>query len=204
MAHRKLHTVKGTRVKEWTLTKSQFQKLVRETPAVTTKQVTNSYPRSPFRRLRSDWSRMRSRARTVEKFFPVYFCRPKYRLRKNQKNLTPLQWNRFIYAIEALADADTPVPTYEEYVQVHIDAMSPAGHHWGAHGGVNFLTWHQEYLAKLEARLIQINPRVTLPYWNWVEDRAIPAPLNNPADFARWGITRGASFNAGLLATAAN
>lgn len=169
MAHRKLHTVKGTRVKEWTLTKSQFDKLVRETPAVTTKQVMDFLPKLsvPQAELRLEPDVFsRQDLLQVEKFFPVYFCRPKYRLRKNQKNLTPLQWNRFIYAIETLADSDTPVPTYEEYVQVHIDAMSPAGHHWGAHGGVNFLTWHREYLAKLEARLIQINPLVTLPYWN--------------------------------------
>jgi tyrosinase len=69
----------------------------------------------------------------------------------------------------------------------------------GGHDGRNFLTWHREYLAKLEARLRLINPLVTIPYWNWVEDRAIPPQLNAPADISSWGITRGSSFNAAML-----
>ena len=82
---------------------------------------------------------------------------------------------------------------------------TPAGHMWGAHGGISFLSWHREYLAKLEARLLAINPLVTIPYWNWVEDRlAIPPQLSDPTDLADWGITRGGSFNGSSLATAAN
>ena len=75
---------------------------------------------------------------------------------------------------------------------------------WGAHGGVNFLAWHREYLAKLEATLMTVNPLVTIPYWDWLTDRtAIPAPLTDPGDIADWGITRGASFNGSSLASAA-
>ena len=76
---------------------------------------------------------------------------------------------------------------------------TPQGHTWGAHGGQNFLSWHREYLAKLEARLIAINPLVTIPYWNWVEERAVPAQLSDPADLAAWGITRNPLINVGLL-----
>jgi tyrosinase len=75
---------------------------------------------------------------------------------------------------------------------------------WGAHGGANFLSWHREYLAKLEARLIAINPLVTLPYWDWVTDRtAIPTALTDSHDISDWGITRGATFNGNSLASAA-
>lgn len=80
--------------------------------------------------------------------------------------------------------------------------MTSEGMMWGAHGGLKFLPWHREYLAKLEARLIMINPLVSIPYWNWVEDRAIPAQLSDPSDLAAWNITRGTSFNSSLLATA--
>lgn len=57
---------------------------------------------------------------------------------------------------------------------------------WGAHtldghNGRNFLTWHREYLAKFEAALMMDNPLVTIPYWDWVHDPAIPEPLNNLA-----------------------
>lgn len=114
-------------------------------------------------------------------------------MRKNQKNLTAIEWQRFIHALEALAEAGMPSPTYADFVQIHRDAMDThAGHAWGAHSmgghdGRNFLSWHREYMAKIEARLIAINPMVTIPYWDWVTDRsAIPAALTDPADLADW------------------
>jgi len=131
------------------------------------------------------------------------YCPPRYRIRKNQKDLSAVEWARFIHAIESLAESDIPSPTYEEFVDIHDRAMMTSeGMMWGAHGGLKFLPWHREYLAKLEARLIMINPLVSIPYWNWVEDRAIPAQLSDPSDLAAWNITRGTSFNSSLLATA--
>jgi len=140
-----------------------------------------------------------------ELLFCVILCPPRLRVRKNQKDITPTEWARFIHAIEALAEAGIPGPTYADFVSIHDQAMTTAaGMMWGAHtmggsDGRNFLTWHREYLAKLEARLRLINPLVTIPYWNWVEDRSIPAAISTPADLAEWGVTRGSSFNgAGL------
>lgn len=123
-----------------------------------------------------------------------------YRVRKNQKNLTPSEWTRFICALEMLAEPSASAPNYHDFVDIHDQAMTTAaGHMWGAHGGQNFLAWHREYLAKLEARLRLINPLVTIPYWDWVNDRFIPAQLSDPADLAAWGITRNASFNPASL-----
>ena len=145
-----------------------------------------------------------------ERWWVAYFCRPRLRVRKNQKNLTQIEWQRFIHAIEALAESGMPSPTYADFVQIHINAMDTmAGMAWGAHtmaghNGRNFLAWHREYLAKIEARLIAINPLVTIPYWDWVTDRsAIPPALTDPGDLSDWGITRGAAFNGSALATAA-
>lgn len=140
-----------------------------------------------------------------ELWWPNFFCRKRqYRVRKNQKNLTPIEWQRFIHAIETLAVNDIPSPTYSEFVQIHVDAMTTHhGHSWGAHRAINFLAWHREYLAKLEARLVTINPLVTLPYWDWITDRsAIPAPLNNQEILADWGVTRAGNFNGNSLASA--
>jgi tyrosinase len=140
-------------------------------------------------------------------FYCKLICPPRYRVRKNQKNLTSVEWTRFIHAIEGLAEAAIPAPRYQDFVEIHRLAMdTPAGRTWGAHrtGGMdgrNFLIWHREYLAKLEAALMAINPLVTIPYWDWVNDRAIPPQLANAADLAEWGVTRGA-FNAGGLPTA--
>ncbi len=199
--------VKTTLVKEWSLSEAQIEKLTKDTGEV-----------SPIQKIKSPKLDLKVEELRIfpEKFlpehlllphgwWPSYFCRPRYRVRKNQKNLTPIEWNRFIHAIEALADSDMPTPTYQEFVQIHVQAMSMAGMTWGAHNGVNFLTWHREYLAKLEARLMAINPLVTIPYWNWIEDRvSIPAALSNSADLVRWGVTRLSSFNGSSIATAAN
>jgi|GEM_PF-2222094 len=205
MAHTKLFDKKTEVVKEWKFTDAQLLKITSERPAVKPGQKIVS-PKFDFK---SDLLRVVPDKFTAiellrpEIFWPQYFCHPIYRVRKNQKNLTAMEWNRFIYAIEAMADTDMPSPRYQEFVQIHIDAMTTmAGMAWGAHSGINFLTWHREYLAKFEARLLAINPLVTLPYWNWIVDRNIPSALNNSSDFSRWGITRGGSFNGSPIANA--
>lgn len=139
-------------------------------------------------------------------FLCRFVCPPRYRVRKNQKNLTTTEWARFVNAIEALARSGVPSPTYQDFVEIHRRSMETmAGMAWGAHtmsghDGRNFLTWHREYLVKLETALVSMNPLVTIPYWDWVNDRAIPSQLANPADIAGWGITRG-TFNASWLPT---
>ena len=131
------------------------------------------------------------------------------RKRKDQKTFTATEWNAYIDAIEAIAAPGAASPTYKEFVNVHVKAMTHAGHSWGVHTmggmkGTNFLAWHREYLAKLEARLMLVNPLVTIPYWDWTVNRAIPAQLKNASDLSSWGITRGGSFNPGDLPTKAD
>jgi tyrosinase len=70
---------------------------------------------------------------------------------------------------------------------------------WGVHtmgmGGTlakgrNFLAWHRRFLAVFEKRLQQSNPTVTIPYWDSVTDRSIPAALSDPALLSRWSVSR--------------
>lgn len=133
---------------------------------------------------------------------------PKLRVRKNQKDMSPIEWDIFLCTLQALNSAGAASPTFAEFVDIHRRAMDTmAGMAWGAHemgapgmDGRNFLPWHREYLAKLEARLMAVNPLVTIPYWNSVVDRAIPTPLTGAAFLATWGITRG-TWAPGQLAT---
>lgn len=205
MPRPKLKTQKGKPVKDWTVKPAELKTLLAATPPPTEKIKTKQLPvvKTDLRVAPTVFAALD--LLRPERWWLPYFCRPRYRVRKNQKNLTPIEWQRFIHAIEALAESGMPSPTYSEFVQIHIDAMdTPAGHMWGAHGGANFLAWHREYLAKLEARLIAINPLITLPYWDWVTDRsAIPVPLTDSHDISDWGITRGATFNGNSLASAA-
>lgn len=44
------------------------------------------------------------------------------------------------------------------------------------HGGPEFLPWHREIVNRLEALLRQINPQLSLHYWDWTQDpTAIPS-----------------------------
>jgi hypothetical protein len=43
------------------------------------------------------------------------------------------------------------------------------------HGGPEFLPWHREIVNRLEALLREINPLLSLHYWDWTQDpRAVP------------------------------
>src|SRR5882757_8376677 len=43
------------------------------------------------------------------------------------------------------------------------------------HGGPEFPPWHREIVNRLEEMLRQINPQLSLHYWDWTQDpRAIP------------------------------
>jgi len=131
------------------------------------------------------------------------------RKRKNQKDMTATEWAAFINAINTLATPGAQTPTFQEFVGIHVQSMDPnnhAAHGWGVHtmaghSGFNFLAWHREYLAKLEARLRLVNPLVVIPYWDWINDRAIPPQLSAPSDLRAWGITRRRTFTPDSLPT---
>jgi hypothetical protein len=43
------------------------------------------------------------------------------------------------------------------------------------HGGPEFIPWHREIVNRLEAMLRQINPQLSMHYWDWTQDpRSIP------------------------------
>lgn len=77
--------------------------------------------------------------------------------------------------------------TYDRLVQLHLTAMARltpmadprtdpgARTRNAAHIGPSFLPWHRWYLVLFERELQRVNPRVTLPYWNWTEEPADPA-----------------------------
>src|SRR5438552_13606994 len=120
-------------------------------------------------------------------------------VRKDQAALTENEWTALIDAINALHGVTAAAPAYRDFVAVHVRAMNPldpVGMSWGVHTmgpmmiGRNFLAWHRRYLEQLEQRLQQEDRSVTIPYWDWMRDRALPAPLNRPALLRSWSVTR--------------
>jgi tyrosinase len=120
-------------------------------------------------------------------------------IRKNQKNLSAGEWTSFIAAIDALHGTAAAPPAYRRFVSLHVEAMSMAGTSWAVHTmtmggrlvrGRNFLAWHRHFVKLFEQRLQKVDPNVTVPYWDSIADRHIPAALNDPALLLRWSVTR--------------
>jgi tyrosinase len=130
--------------------------------------------------------------------------------RKNQSALTPAEWHDLIDAINKMHGMGIPAPRYRDFVKVHMQAMDPlnmTGMSWGVHTmgqmrGRNFLAWHRRFIYRFEQRLRKVHPAVTLPYWEALVDRAIPAPLADPALVASWSVTR--AWDPAQLAPAAD
>ena len=111
-------------------------------------------------------------------------------VRKNQKNLTKAEWTALIAAIRAMHGTGAPAPAYRRFVAVHVSAMDGSHMDWAVHSmrmggmqmrGRNFLSWHRLLLKHFEARLQAVDPTVSVPYWDAITDRKIPAPLADAA-----------------------
>jgi tyrosinase len=117
-------------------------------------------------------------------------------VRKNHSRLSAPEQKRFIRAINQLHGTSALAPAYRAFVAVHARAMSMAGMMWEVHTmsvgmpGTNFLAWHRHFLLAFEQRLQQVDPAVSIPYWDWITDPAIPAFLNDPALLAKWSVER--------------
>lgn len=93
-------------------------------------------------------------------------------IRKNQSSLTAPEKAAFVAAVKALkANGD-----YDIFVAQHRAAFM-ASPNDPAHRGPAFLPWHREYLRRFELALQQIDPSVSIPYWDWTVDRTAGASL---------------------------
>ncbi len=88
------------------------------------------------------------------------------KVRKNVNFLTPDELQRFRNAVAQMMSLDA----YEQdersfgyWARIHANQCQ---HSWE-----QFLTWHRAYLYFFEQRLQDVDPTVTLPYWDWAADR---------------------------------
>jgi tyrosinase len=116
-------------------------------------------------------------------------------VRKNQKNMTNVEWVAFIAAIDAMHGTAAAAPAYRRFITVHVDAMKMSHMNWSVHTmqmmdgtfmrGRNFVAWHRRFVKIFEDRL-----GVPVPYWDSITDRHIPAALDAPALLTRWSVSR--------------
>ena len=88
-------------------------------------------------------------------------------VRKSAARLTADEKTRFVAALIELKREGH----YDHLVHVHHQAMMQINPD-PAHGGPAFLPWHRYYLRHLELDLQEIDPSVTIPYWDWTRDRS--------------------------------
>lgn len=83
------------------------------------------------------------------------------------------EWNAFADAVNALKNRPSrfnpDVNQYEDLARIHTQFVVEA------HGGSFFLPWHRMFILLFENLLREINPSVSVPYWNWAMDAEDPA-----------------------------
>ena len=110
---------------------------------------------------------------------PACACAAPLRVRKNQNSLSEQEKQDFVSAVLRLKATFRPGSTlsiYDQFVQQHGESFT-AGH---AHAGPAFLPWHRQFLLQFERELQQVNPNVTIPYWDFTVDRTPDASLWRP------------------------
>ncbi|KAI9229521.1 MAG: hypothetical protein DHS80DRAFT_22283 [Piptocephalis tieghemiana] len=100
----------------------------------------------------------------------------KVNVRKEIRDLTQPEFNRFIEAIKKLKSGPSP-SKYDKYAEIHLRYQVDI------HNGAMFFPWHRKAILEFEKDLQQIDPSVTLPYWQWSADADYPhnSPVLQPA-----------------------
>ncbi|KAJ3087058.1 hypothetical protein HK102_011893, partial [Quaeritorhiza haematococci] len=92
--------------------------------------------------------------------------------RREWRNLNAEEQQTYINAFNALRKPGTSrqgnANRLEDYVNTHIQEYA-----W-AHNVETFLSWHRVFIRTFELELQKSNPSITLPYWNWAADSALP------------------------------
>ncbi len=99
------------------------------------------------------------------------------RVRRNGKDLDAGEKLAFTNAVLALKKKPSPwapgMSVYDTFVVWHRDAYDCAL--MAAHMGPAFFPWHRQYLRMFEEQLQQVDPDVTLIYWDWSVDNTADA-----------------------------
>jgi tyrosinase len=109
-------------------------------------------------------------------------------VRKSASSLTTAEKRAFVDAVLAvkqkpsrLHPTDPQRSRYDDFVQVHLDAMmvmmhQPPAPSWG-HQAAAFGPWHRALLVEFEKELQAVNATVTIPYWDWTVDSSPTSSL---------------------------
>jgi tyrosinase len=106
---------------------------------------------------------------------PIYISRY-VRARKNAKQMTDVEKKKFIHTLQALKSKRSTwyshISVYDMLVSWYKEAFEDTLRlGTNIHASPLFLPWHRYYLSIFEEEMQKINPDVSIPYWNFCEDR---------------------------------
>ncbi len=93
-------------------------------------------------------------------------------IRKPWREMTSAEQTDFVAAVNGL-NGSVPQTLASEHSR--LAALSPVNEH--IHNSNIFLPWHRVFILYLEDKLKEVNPNVSLPYWDWTDDWAPSSPL---------------------------
>uniref|UniRef100_A0A0K0EYH4 Tyrosinase_Cu-bd domain-containing protein n=1 Tax=Strongyloides venezuelensis TaxID=75913 RepID=A0A0K0EYH4_STRVS len=92
-------------------------------------------------------------------------------VRKELRMLTTEERERYHKAVKQIKD-------YGDFTNLAI-IHSQVAENGSAHGGPSFLPWHREFLKRYEIILKQIDPSITVPYWDSTLECELPTPSDS-------------------------
>ena len=113
--------------------------------------------------------------------------------RKDYRDLTEPERDLYVAALHHLKSTGV----IDTFADIHVDNFGVA------HGGSSFPPWHREFLRLFEGELRAYDPSISIPFWNWMVDRATNSLLwssNFLGQFdSDWGLGR--DLGSGTLPT---
>nr|AVA09670.1 putative effector protein [Heterodera avenae] len=122
-------------------------------------------------------------------------------LRKEYRMMTDQERIRYHTALKAIKQSGE----YDNLSRIHSNPTIVGG----AHSGPAFLPWHREYVKRMEIALRQVDPSISIPYWDSTLEAQLPTPSDSHlfteefmgrtddqgnlvyGDFAGWRTTEG-------------
>jgi hypothetical protein len=101
--------------------------------------------------------------------------------RKDHRVLTQNERDEFNQAVQAVYNDGT----YQTMAAIHADTSHRMHSMQGAVGTQRFLSWHRDYLSKMEALLRTKQPNLMIPYWKYSDDHVRPDWVWPPPDVSR-------------------
>ena len=110
------------------------------------------------------------------------------KIRKNAARMSIAEKTKFVDALKKLKAKQVTAPDgskislYDTYVAVHLGVtqlekngtLLPGTARNGGHNNAAFLSWHREFIRRIEEdlQLVSNDPSLTIPFWDWTDHNA--------------------------------